>query len=62
MQNKELKEIIDRTDRLITAAKDLAAVLGCSRQEPIPLMEELRGSMKNLQKIYADNELCKEGE
>lgn len=61
MQNRELTNIIDCTNQLIVAAKALAAVLGCSQQKPIPLVEELCASMKNLQKLCDNNEMLKKG-
>lgn len=61
MQNKELADITDHTNQLIIAVKALAAVLGCSRLKPIPLVEELYASVKNLQKLCDNNEMLKKG-
>ena len=61
MQNRELADIIDRTNQLIITANALAAVPGCSRLKPIPLVEELCASVKNLQKLCNNNEMLKKG-
>ena len=62
MQNKNLVNIIDCTNRLIVAAKALAVVLDCNRQKPLPLVEELCASVKNLQKLCDNNKMLKKGE